>query len=184
MAKIHRSDASQYTQNKPRPAAPMPEEEPHLPQETTKKPSPTKPRKKRSKSDWFYNIAMLVCLLVFLVSGGILAKRYFDDRQVESEFSDLQAMISTDTAATEETGESNSAKFAALRDQNSDFIGWISIEDTNLSFPVMFAPDNKDFICGMTSRRSTASTVCRTWTKKPRWAPTTRAKTWSSTATT
>ena len=108
-------------------------------------PSPAKPRKKRSKSDWFYNIAMLVCLLVFLVSGGILAKRYFDDRQVESEFSDLQAMISTDTAATEETGESNSAKFAALRDQNSDFIGWISIEDTNLSFPVMFAPNNKDF---------------------------------------
>ena len=145
MAKIHRSDAPQYTQNKPRPAAPMPEEEPHLPQETTEMPSPAKPRKKRSKSDWFYNIAMLVCLLVFLVSGGILAKRYFDDRQVESEFSDLQAMISTDTAATEETGESNSAKFAALRDQNSDFIGWISIEDTNLSFPVMFAPNNKDF---------------------------------------
>ena len=145
MAKIHRSDAPQYTQNKPRPAAPMPEEEPHLPQETTKKPSPTKPRKKRSKSDWFYNIAMLVCLLVFLVSGGILAKRYFDDRQVESEFSDLQAMISTDTAATEETGESNSAKFAALRDQNSDFIGWISIEGTSLDFPVMYAPDNKDF---------------------------------------
>ena len=145
MAKIHRSDAPQYTQNKPRPAAPMPEEEPHLPQETTKMPSPTKPRKKRSKSDWFYNIAMLVCLLVFLVSGGILAKRYFDDRQVESEFSNLQAMISTDTAATEETGESNSAKFAALRDQNSDFIGWISIEDTPLDFPVMFAPNNKDF---------------------------------------
>lgn len=145
MAKIHRSDMPPYTQPTLRPAAPAPEEEPHLPREKARKKSPAQKRKKRSKSDWVYNIAMLVCLAVFLVSGGILAKRYFDDRQVENEFSDLQSLISSDTVTTGESGESNSAKFAALRDQNSDFIGWISIEDTNLSFPVMFAPDNKDF---------------------------------------
>lgn len=145
MAKIHRSDMPPYTQPTPRPAAPAPEEEPQLPRKKARKKPAAQKRKKRSKRDWAYNIAMLVCLAVFLVSGGMLAKRYFDDRQVENEFSDLQSLISSDAVAAEENGESNSAKFAALRDQNSDFIGWISIEDTNLSFPVMFAPDNKDF---------------------------------------
>ena len=36
-------------------------------------------------------------------------------------------------------------KFAALKDQNSDFMGWISIEGTSLDFPVMYAPNNKDY---------------------------------------
>lgn len=87
---------------------------------------------------------------VFLVSAGLLVKRFLDDRKTENEFASLQAMIDT-TAATDTqdpTGENvnpNGAKFAALRDKNSDFIGWISIDGTNLDFPVMYAPTNKDF---------------------------------------
>ena len=89
-------------------------------------------------------MAILVCLAVFLVSGGLLLKRYFDDRRSESEFAALESLIVSDAPAADGE-ETNSAKFAALRDQNSDFIGWISIEDTKLDFPVMYAPNNKDF---------------------------------------
>lgn len=152
MAKIHRNDDPYAIQNQrkgatqqfaapqpaPEPSRPEPEEEPE------EKPAPRPARKKhRRKSDMVYNIAMILCLLIFLVSGGVLVKRYIDDRQTENEFDNLQAMIDNDAPATGE--ESNSAKFAALRDQNSDFIGWISIEGTSLDFPVMYAPDNKDF---------------------------------------
>lgn len=163
MAKIHRSDApytrrpGQATQQFPVPPAepPQPEEEaPAYPdpgadggEEDEAPPAPEKPKKKKrkkGKGDVFYNIAMLVCLAVFLVSGGLLVKRYFDDRQSESEFAALESLIDSDAPAAEGE-ESNSAKFAALRDQNSDFIGWISIEDTKLDFPVMYAPNNKDF---------------------------------------
>ena len=152
MAKIHRNDDPYAIQNQrkgatqqfvapqpaPEPSRPEPEEEPE------EKPASRPARKKhRRKSDMVYNIAMILCLVIFLVSGGVLVKRYIDDRQTENEFDNLQAMIDNDAPATGE--ESNSAKFAALRDQNSDFIGWISIEGTSLDFPVMYAPDNKDF---------------------------------------
>ena len=109
----------------------------------TPDPEPKKKRKK-GKADIFYNVAILVCLAVFLVSGGLLLKRYFDDRRSESEFAALESLIVSDAPAADGE-ETNSAKFAALRDQNSDFIGWISIEDTKLDFPVMYAPNNKDF---------------------------------------
>ena len=163
MAKIHRSDApytrhpGQATQQfQAQPAEPpQPEEEaPARPEPNGDEedgdeapPAPEKPKKtkrKKGKADIFYNIAMVVCLAVFLVSGGLLVKRFFDDRQSESEFAALESMIDSDAPAAEGE-ESNSAKFAALRDQNSDFIGWISIEDTKLDFPVMYAPNNKDF---------------------------------------
>ena len=152
MAKIHRNDDPYAIQNQrkgatqqfaapqpaPEPSRPEPEEEPE------EKPASRPARKKhRRKSDMVYNIAMILCLVIFLVSGGVLVKRYIDDRQTENEFDNLQAMIDNDAPATGE--ESNSAKFAALRDQNSDFIGWISIEGTSLDFPVMYAPDNHDF---------------------------------------
>lgn len=90
---------------------------------------------------------MIVFAAIFLISGGLLVKRFLDDRKTESEFADLQSMI--DTAATPapagENVNPNGARFAALRDKNSDFVGWISIDGTNLDFPVMYAPDNKDF---------------------------------------
>ena len=153
MAKIHRSDTPYY--QRPAPAAPQPPEEPEIPEEQEERtegtdaaaetpgPEPKKKRKK-GKADIFYNVAILVCLAVFLVSGGLLLKRYFDDRRSESEFAALESLIVSDAPAADGE-ETNSAKFAALRDQNSDFIGWISIEDTKLDFPVMYAPNNKDF---------------------------------------
>ena len=153
MAKIHRSDTPYY--QRPAPAAPQPPTEPEIPEEQEERtegtdaaaetpgPEPKKKRKK-GKADIFYNVAILVCLAVFLVSGGLLLKRYFDDRRSESEFAALESLIVSDAPAADGE-ETNSAKFAALRDQNSDFIGWISIEDTKLDFPVMYAPNNKDF---------------------------------------
>lgn len=157
MAKIHRNDDPYAIQNQRKAATqqfaapqPAPEPEPVEKEETSaEKPAPRAARakgkrKERRKSDMVYNIAMVVCLVVFLASGGMLVKRYFEDRQAENEFAELQSMIDPN-AATGEGAESNSAKFAALRDQNSDFIGWISIEGTNLNFPVMYAPNNKDF---------------------------------------
>lgn len=157
MAKIHRNDDPYAIQNQRKAATqqfaapqPAPEPEPtEQEEEPAANPAPRAARvkgkrKERRKSDMVYNIAMVVCLAVFLASGGMLVKRYFEDRQAENEFAELQSMIDPN-AATGEGAVSNSAKFAALRDQNSDFIGWISIEGTNLNFPVMYAPNNKDF---------------------------------------
>lgn len=147
MAKIRRSDM-------PQPAAAG------LTERGQQTPAPTQPgheapfapapKAKRRRSSIGYTVAMIFFGAVFLVSAGLLVKRFLDDRKTENEFASLQAMIDT-TATTDTqdpTGESvnpNGAKFAALRDKNSDFIGWISIDGTNLDFPVMYAPTNKDF---------------------------------------
>ncbi len=162
MAKIHRSDAPlpqntqtpQTTQSYSTAALPeLPEQQPVAEfydqdhDDAYERRHTAKRKKKRSNAA--YTIAMIVFAAIFLVSGGLLVKRYFDDRKTENEFANLQAMIDTSVApestATGENVNPNGAKFAALRDKNSDFIGWISIKDTNLDFPVMFAPNNKDF---------------------------------------
>lgn len=157
MAKIHRNDETYLAQQQQNAATrsipkldhlPEPKEEP-AEEGPTEAERPVKEKKKATTSQGgrAYTVAMVLCLVVFLFSGGMLLKRLWEDRQAENEFADLQAMI--DTTAAPATGEdgtgTNSAKFAALRDQNPDFIGWLSIPDTNLDFPVMYAPNNKDF---------------------------------------
>ena len=107
--------------------------------------APAGPEKKRGSLA--YTLAMLFFGVVFLVSAGLLVKRFVDDRRTENEFAELQSMIDT-SAEPQPSGESvnpNGAKFAALRNKNSDFIGWLSIDGTELDFPVMYAPNNKDF---------------------------------------
>lgn len=144
MPKIQRDDAPYFAPNQRQAPPEAPADPPAPPQDPTPEP-PAKGKKRRGNS-LGYNVAIVVCLLVFLASGGMLAKRFWEDRQAENEFAALQSLIDTETTPqTVETGESNSAKFAALREQNSDCIGWISIEGTNLDFPVMFAPDSKDY---------------------------------------
>ncbi len=161
MAKIHRNDMpvqhpTQTITLPKEPAAAAPAAAPARLYDQDKDTSYDEPPAKRksqaakaakSKKDFIYTIAMVIFAAIFLVSGGLLVKRFFDDKKTENEFSDLQSMI--DVAATPapagDDTVSNGAKFAALKDQNSDFMGWISIEGTSLDFPVMYAPDNKDY---------------------------------------
>ena len=170
MAKIHRNDAPLYQGQPANPysTATLPEIPAQKPaaefydqdhdKEFTEREEKKHPKKhaqknaearKKKRGDLVYTIAMVVFAVIFLVSGGLLVKRFIDDKKTESEFADLQSMIDTsatpEPAAAGENVNPNGAKFAALKNKNADFIGWISIDGTTLDFPVMYAPDNKDF---------------------------------------
>ncbi len=145
MAKIRRSDhpSTGYPQPAPAPASAVPAQ-----------PEDPAPREGggHARRDRLYTLAMLVFAALFLVSAGMLLKRLWEDRQAEQAFADLASLIDTQAVSAQSaavTGEeepSNAAKFAALKEQNGDFVGWLSIEGTNLDFPVMqTAADRADF---------------------------------------
>ena len=139
MAKIRR-DPAPYA-----PARPAPDRMVEPPPEQTAEPGGKHPRSGR-----IYTIAMIFFAVLFLVSAGMLLKRYLEDRRTENEFASLAALVETQPAAegsgaAPQQTQDPAEKFAALRQRNEDFIGWISIEGTNLDLPVMYRPDSKDF---------------------------------------
>ena len=143
MPKIHRSDLTPQEPSAA-PHATLYDQD----KDTDFAPSAPAASKKKSGST-VYTLAMVVFGAMFLISAGLLIKRCIDDRRTENEFADLQSLIDTSAASQStsagETANPNGLKFAALREKNADFIGWISIDGTNLDFPVMYAPTNKDF---------------------------------------
>ena len=102
---------------------------------------------------------------LFLFSGIMAMRQYKDTKQSAEAFNAVADLVKpaptpvltsvedatgedgTDTPASYEPAPELTAydKYAAVYEQNSDFIGWISVEDTKINYPVMQTPGNRDF---------------------------------------
>ena len=97
---------------------------------------------------------------VFVFSAVMLYREYHDQKQSAEAFDNIAALVQTepivpkksDTAAETGTTEENEPAgpsayetYSAVYEQNQDFVGWISIEGTNIDYPVMQTPDNPNF---------------------------------------
>ena len=97
---------------------------------------------------------------LFLFSGVMLAWQYKDGRASADVFDAVADLVQPDdmlrpgvvsgNTADEVSGEFDPSliayeKYAAVREQNSDFVGWISIDGTNINYPVMQTVDNPDY---------------------------------------
>lgn len=124
------------------------------------------------KTKNIYITLVALFLLAAVVFGGIFFHQYNDGKESQEAFNELESMISEPTDTTEESDASDDvpggeteipeestepvddeiaealeamAKYQALYEQNEDFVGWIKIENTLISYPVMQSIDNPDF---------------------------------------
>lgn len=106
-------------------------------------------KKTARRGDWIFPLLMLLFSAVLLVSGGVLVKRYLDDRKTQDDFAALQALLPTPAPAGDEAdavpASTGAERFAALQAQNPECVGWISIPYTDLSYPVMHSPTRPNF---------------------------------------
>ena len=90
---------------------------------------------------------------LFLFSGVMLYRQYADEKQSAEAFDNIAALVQEETPPADEPHESETPqpeqtafeKYAAVYEQNSDFVGWISIEGTNIDYPVMQTIDNPNY---------------------------------------
>lgn len=103
--------------------------------------------------------ALLFCLTVFLVSGGLLVRDLVRSAGEQAANRDLaQQVRAAREAALEQTKErdpvtfeweppkyapsGNLIQYDPLWQQNNDMAGWLYIEDTQIDLPVMYTPSN------------------------------------------
>ena len=122
---------------------------------------------------WIFTFLLIFFALAFLVSAWLLVDYWKDSRQQKDDFQKL-AQIMEQSAASKskpqeeaplpddetapaeslfvtvsdpDTGEAVSVlpEFAQLYTMNNHIVGWISIEDTDINYPVMQTPDSPDY---------------------------------------
>ena len=109
-----------------------------------------------------YTAAMVICAAVFVVSTALAIYDVYDRAQAEREFQELQDMLSeeltptpaptappdatpTPTPAVTPTPEPDAHKYARFAAMNSDFVGWVRIERTELSYPVVQTKHDEEY---------------------------------------
>lgn len=98
-------------------------------------------------------IGAAACAALFLFSGFMLFRQYSDEKQSAEAFDKIAALVQEETPPTDEPQESETPppeqtafeRYAAVYEQNSDFVGWISIDGTNIDYPVMQTIDNPNY---------------------------------------
>lgn len=107
-----------------------------------------------------------VCILVvfaavFLFSAAMLFRTMFQGVQEEDAFRKLAESVAGNvrsdtedaTAAEERSGAEDTmpgnsitcASYTALYEQNQDFVGWLTINNTKIDYPVMCTPDDPEY---------------------------------------
>ena len=114
------------------------------------------------KRRYFMKQKLLLCgaaafAVLFLFSAIMLQRQFSDQKQSAEAFDHIADMVVDETEPDaaeqpEEPGETVAPpaltayeKYAAVYEQNPDFVGWISIDGTNINYPVMQTPGNPDF---------------------------------------
>ena len=97
-------------------------------------------------------IGAAVCAALFLFSGSMLCRQYADEKQSAEAFEQVAALVETEPASADTPQETEPLpelmafeKYRAVQEQNSDFVGWLSIPGTNIDYPVMQTVDNPNF---------------------------------------
>lgn len=108
-------------------------------------------RMMKRKSMWIVTGAAL-CAALFVFSGAMLLREYLDQKQSAEAFEEVAELVKEETKKTtskQENGESPAlTAFETYRDvyaQNTDFVGWISIEGTRIDYPVMQTKEEPNF---------------------------------------
>ncbi len=91
----------------------------------------------------------LFCFLILSVSGTLLARdlhRYHREESANRKLADrVQQARSAGTSDPDvSSSDSRFGIYADLHQENSDFTGWLYIEDTRIDYPVMYTPQDPE----------------------------------------
>ena len=114
-------------------------------------------KKKQKNSPWWYKLGILVFGAVFCVSAFMVGRDYLAAKKEADAFDSLSKLAAeyaeekTPADLTESAGETTdpekaaewaellkeAAGYAALKNENPDYVGWIRIPDTRIDYPVV-----------------------------------------------
>lgn len=106
-----------------------------------------------------YGLSLMFCIfsVFFVVSIVMVTKIYIQGRTEQAVFNELASsvpapilndidtspLLSPDEADQPE--EIHYTEYLSIYEQNNDFIGWLTIDNTEINYPVMFTPDEPEY---------------------------------------
>lgn len=102
------------------------------------------------KKKWITNLILVLLVLVFIGSGLYLFRYFWEARQTENELGELQqSKIESANEGGEELQTSDGRAilkdYRKLYKKNGDLIGWVTVKDTKIDYPVMQTKKDSEY---------------------------------------
>lgn len=99
---------------------------------------------------WVTNAILLVLILVFIGCGLYLFRYFWNARQAENELGELQQIksesMNEDISELQTTeGYTIMKQYRKLYQKNKDLIGWVTVKNTKIDYPVMQTKNNSEY---------------------------------------
>lgn len=126
----------------------------------------------------FKNIANIALGIILIFSGTNIAIKVIDYKQTESYYSELFNEIENSNVPNEQnnisseqdniSGEQNDTdeytkqknNYNLLKSKNEDYIFWVSVDNTNISYPVVQTSNNSTYLkTGFNKKKSNSGTI-------------------------
>ena len=89
---------------------------------------------------------LIFILLIIIIASVIYIVKYFLNKEEVKEESNLLNTINIDKADITPDKTERMLQVEELQKKNSDIIGWIEIEGTNINYPVLQGEDNSFYM--------------------------------------
>lgn len=101
-------------------------------------------RKKREPLGLGRKIILVICMIVFLGSAGVLLDYYINGAKEQKALESLGDMKNAAQDLKTEKG-TVVGEYAELYKANSDIIGWVKIDDTKIDYPIMQTQSDPEY---------------------------------------
>lgn len=92
---------------------------------------------------WATRIITIILIISLLLSIIYLVKNKLEDKEQNEVFEELENIITEEQEEKREEQQEESINLQKLYELNNDFIGWLTIRNTNISYPVMQTDSNR-----------------------------------------
>src|SRR5699024_5176314 len=110
-------------------------------------------KKSKNKKKIFSRVLTVLCLGLFLYAGYSLFEigmDYYENRQVMGDIQETFYQATSDNQENSNHGndglKSVRTGFEPLLEMNQDIVGWITIDDTQIDYPILQSEDNIHYL--------------------------------------
>lgn len=91
----------------------------------------------------FYIFFIIMLVAIFVTSIIYIIINYTEDKEQNEVFEELENIVTEEKEEKHEEQQKESINLENLYELNNDFIGWLKVNGTNISYPVMQTDSNR-----------------------------------------
>ena len=91
-------------------------------------------------------VLLVICIIVFLLSSAFVLKNVISDIKNQKMYDDLSNLVVETTNEADGEEVTHAPDYSAVITENADFVGWITVPNTSINYPVLQTDDNDFYL--------------------------------------